>query len=222
VRILHAAWPQRDGYLARALGEAGHVVERADDLASLLLAGDEDYDAVLVETEVAGSLPLERISRATGRAVLVLIVERASAIERTRALRQGADACFARPVQFMELEARLSALARLAHGHSASPNDLALDSASRTARVGDQSVMLPAREFALLDYLAGRPGELASAEQILEQLWGSDSDGGAERVRTTVARLRARLAQAFGAPLIVSVRGHGYRLEAKMKLSSSV
>jgi DNA-binding response OmpR family regulator len=221
VRILHAAWPHREGYLANALVEAGHVVEATEDLASLLLAGDEDYDAVLVEADVPGDLPLERIVRATGRAVLVLIVERASAIERTRALRQGADACFARPVQFMELEARLAALVRLAHGRSATPNDLALDPASRTARMGDQSVMLSAREFALLDYLAGRGGEPASAEQILEQLWGGDSDGGAERVRTTVARLRARLAEAFGAPLIVSVRGHGYRLQAKMKLSSS-
>ncbi|RAK60550.1 hypothetical protein DJ021_12420 [Phenylobacterium hankyongense] len=222
MRVLHAGLPRGDGYLAHALVEAGHVVETAPDLPDLLLscAGGE-YDVVLVEVAQPDQALARRIAAAGGGA-LALVVDTATAAERTRLLRAGADACFLRPVQFIELEARLSALVGLGRRHAAAPPQaLALDPAARTARMGGRSLMLPMRDYALLDYLLGRAGEVVGAEQILEHVWGEVGDSGADRVRTAVARLRARLAAAFGAPMIATVRGHGYRLETNMKLYSS-
>jgi two-component system OmpR family response regulator len=223
VRVLHAGLPRGDGYLARALVEAGHVVETARDLADLLLscAGGE-YDVVLIEVARPDQAPVRRIAAAAGGGAVALVVDTATAAERTRLLREGADACFLRPVQFMELEARLSALVGLGRRRAAQPpQGLTLDPAARMARMGGRSLMLPMRDYALLDYLLAHAGEVVGAEQILEHVWGEVGDRGADRVRTAVARLRARLASAFGAPMIATVRGHGYRLEANMKLYSS-
>lgn len=220
MRILYAAIPMRDGYLPRALQEAGHVVETAADVAELLLMAGTGFDAALVESPTLVALPVARIAAAGRPASLVLVVDRAGVSERTQALRDGADACFVRPVQFMELEARLSALVRLGHGRGADES-LTLDGPSRTARVDGRRVILSAREFAVLDYLAAHAGEVVSVEQVAAHVWGEAEEAGAERLRSTVARLRGRLSEALGRPLVATVRGHGYRLDPNMKQSSS-
>jgi DNA-binding response OmpR family regulator len=222
LRLLHAAVPAADPYLAKAFAEAGHVVEPVRDVADLLLAAAEgDYDALLIEVAAPSDLPVRRIAAAAGQAVVVLVADRGAPSELAKVLREGADACFVRPVHFMELEARLSALARLGPRAGAAPEALGLDPASRSVRVGGRSLALSMREYALLDYLAGRAGEVVAAEQILEHVWGEAAQSGPERVRTVIARLRGRLRATFGDDPIATVRGHGYRLDRKMKLSSS-
>ena len=222
MRLLHAAVPAADSYLAKAFTEAGHLVEPVRDVADLLLAAAEgDYDALLIEVAAPADLPVRRIAAAAGQAVVVMVADRGAPSELAKVLREGADACFVRPVHFMELEARLSALARLGPRADAGPEALALDPASRSARAGGRSLPLSMREYALLDYLAGRAGEVVAAEQILEHVWGDAAQSGPERVRTVIARLRRRLRAAFGDDPIATVRGHGYRLNRKMKLSSS-
>lgn len=222
MRVLLGSLGAPDAYLAKALGEAGHVVETASDLAELMLAADgEDYDAVLVEAAGLADVQIPPLAAAAGRGLLVLLVDAATPPEAARALRAGADACFVRPLRFMELEARLLALARLRQAQPAAmPQTLALDPGSRTARAGGRSLALSMREYALLDHLAARAGEAVGADQILEHVWGQGY-AGPDRVRTGVARLRAKLRAAFGQDMIDTVRGHGYRLDAKMKLISS-
>ena len=210
-----------DGYLAKALGEAGHVVEAASDLADLVLAADgQDYDAVLLVASGLAQAPIPALAAAAGRGLLVLVVDSATPAEAAQALRAGADACFVRPLRFMELEARLLALARLRPAQPTAAETLALDPVSRTARAGGRSLTLSMREYALLAHLASRAGEAVGADQILEHVWGQGY-AGPDRVRTSVARLRAKLRAAFGRDMIDTVRGHGYRLDAKMKLFSS-
>ncbi|MFT4252508.1 MAG: hypothetical protein QM608_08495, partial [Caulobacter sp.] len=114
MRLLHASHRPRDLYLARALIQAGHVVETLsslDDAASA--SAGEDYDAVLLEAAAPADAPLAALSRRGERALLVLIVDEATPAARAAALRAGADACLIRPVHVVELEARLAALARL-------------------------------------------------------------------------------------------------------------
>ena len=220
MRLLHAAHAPGRAYLARALAEAGHVVDRAGDLTEVLLvAPTADYDGLLIEVADLAQAPVRRLAQAAGRGVLVIVADHAETATRTAALRAGADACFVRPVHFMELEARLSALVRLGPGGAASP--FALDPATRTASFADRSLVLPAQEFRLLDYMARHAGEVVSASQILEQVWGERGDPKPELVRTAVARLRARLIEAFDRPFLVTLRGHGYRLDANMTGFSS-
>lgn len=221
MRLLHVARRPGETYLAQALIEAGHVVETAADVGeALLVAQTGGYDGLLVETADLAFVPIERLVRAAAGSVLVIVVDQANSKARTRALRAGADACFTRPVHFMELEARLSALVRLAPGSStASP--LVLDPATRMARFADRDVMLQASEYRLLDYMVRHAGEVITAAQILEQVWGETGDPKPELVRTSVARLRARLVETFGQPFVVTLRGHGYRLDANMTGFSS-
>lgn len=221
MRLLHVARRPGEAYLAQALAQAGHVVESAADLSEALLdAPAGAYDGLLVEVADLAEVPIARLVRAAEGGVLVLIADHAEPAARTRALRDGADACFVRPVHFMELEARLAALVRLTPG-GAIDGPFALDPATRTAHFADRGLVLPASEFRLLDYMTRHAGEVVSAAQILEQVWGETGDPKPELVRTAMARLRARLVEAFGQPFLVTLRGHGYRLDANMTGFSS-
>jgi two-component system OmpR family response regulator len=197
------------------------VVETAADIGeALLIAPAGAYDGLLVEVVELAEVPVAGLARAAEGGALVLIADQAEPAARTRALWAGADACFVRPVHFMELEARLAALVRLAPG---APTDVpfTLDPATRMARFADRDLMLPSREFRLLDYMARHAGEVVSSARILEQVWGDTGDPKPELVRTTVARLRARLVETFGQPFLITLRGHGYRLDSNMTGFSS-
>lgn len=219
MRLLHVARRVGETYLAQALIEAGHVVETAADVGEALLAAPAGaYDGVLVEVADLSEVPIARLVRPG--AVLVIVADQADPSVRARILRAGADACFTRPVHFMELEARLSALVRLAPGPAVA-SLFVLDPATRTARFADRDVVLPASEYRLLDYMARHAGEVVTVAQILEQVWGEARDPKPELVRTAVARLRARLVESFDQPFLVTLRGHGYRLDANMTGFSS-
>jgi DNA-binding response OmpR family regulator len=224
MRLLHASHRPRDLYLARALIQAGHVVDTLENLGDAATASaGEDYDVVLLEVADVADAPLAALARCAERAILVLIADRASSAARAAALRGGADACLIRPVHVVELEARLAALARLAPtaGGTAARTALRFEAASRTVSLEGCVLTLPSREYALLAYVADHAGEVLSAEQILKHVWGEGDDPRPERVRTAVARLRLKLEAAFGSPLLVTLRGHGYRLDANMTGFSS-
>jgi len=225
VRLLHASHRPRDLYLAKALIQAGHVVETLTSPgdAAVASAGD-DYDAVLLEVADLADAPLAALSRCADRAIVVLIADRAEPAARAAALRAGADACLIRPVHVVELEARLAALARFAPAAApitANGTPLTLNPAARTASLDGQALSLPARDYALLAYMVDHAGEVLSAERILKHVWGESDDPRPERVRMAVARLRQKLEAAFGRPLLETVRGHGYRFGGNMKEVSS-
>ena len=224
MRLLHASHRPRDLYLARALIQAGHVVETLETPgdAAAAVAGD-DYDAVLLEVADLTDAPLAALSRCADRAIVVLIADRAAPADRAAALRAGADACLIRPVHVVELEARLAALARLppAAARAAGRSALSLHPASRTASLDGRALSLPSREYALLAYMADHAAEVLTAEQILKHVWGEGDDPRPERVRMAVARLRQKLEAAFGRPFLITVRGHGYRFDGNMKEVSS-
>lgn len=221
MRLLHASHRPRDHYLARALIQAGHVVETLDALDDAAPASaDGDYDAVLLEVADLADAPLAALTRCADRTLVVLIADRAEPKARAAALRAGADACLIRPVHVVELEARLAALARLAPVPAAA-TPLDLNPTARTASLNGRVLHLPAREYALLAYMADHAGQVLTAEQVLKHVWGEGDDPRPERVRTAVGRLRQKLEAAFGRPLLETVRGHGYRLDANMKEVSS-
>ncbi len=222
MRLLHITLRRRDDYLARALVQAGHVVEAASDEAeALLLCADGAFDAVVLEAQDLAHAPLRRLARAAAPAALALVLDEARSAERARALREGADACFVRPVHFREFEARLSALVRLTPHPSAAEtlaaggrSGLILDPVLRTARRAGRVLALTSGEYRLLDYLAARPGEVVEPERLLREVWGEQENPSPAQVRSAVSRLRRKLRDGLGAPLLTTVRGHGYRLEA--------
>jgi DNA-binding response OmpR family regulator len=140
--------------------------------------------------------------------------------ERVAGLRMGADDYMCKPFEFEELLARLEALARRGQSPQISrPThlqvaDVTLDRESMRASRAGETLNLTARELALLELLMSAPGRLFSRERILSSVWGLNEDPLTNVVDVYIRRLRSKIDEGRPVPLIQTMRGLGYRLEA--------
>jgi two-component system OmpR family response regulator len=206
--------------IRRGLEQEGYAVDAVGDGEEALFQATEfDYDAIVLDLMLPGvdGLSVCRSLRSAGRWAPVLVLTARDAVEdRIRGLDAGADDYLVKPFAFGELLARLRALLR--RGPGARPavvevGDVTLDPAShRVVRAG-RAVDLSAREFALLEYLMRRAGEVVTRTQILEHVWDYNYDGLSNVVDVYVGYVRRKLddpAAANGAAFIRTVRGVGY------------
>ncbi len=172
------------------------------------------YDLVLLDLGLPrrDGLSLLRAWRSRGQPVPVLIVTaRDSVSDRVAGLDAGADDYLVKPFDLDELSARVRAVIRRRAGRADSllrVGDLELDTAARRVRVKGQDVALSAREYALLEALADRPGAYLSRAQLEERLYGWDEEIASNAVEVHIHALRRKL----GAGVIRTVRGMGYTL----------
>jgi len=134
--------------------------------------------------------------------------------DRVTGLDAGADDYLVKPFDFSELVARLRALARRGDqgGSVLAVGGLEVDLATHRAWRSGVELQLTAREFSLLRYFMHHPGEVLSAEDLLEHVWDANADPFTSSVRTILSRLRRKLGDP--AP-IVTITGAGYRLEER-------
>ena len=217
-----------DQAIARALraglGARGYAVDtagRADEGAAL--CAEHSYDCLVLDLGLpdADGLVLLRQLRDHGNAVPVLVLTaRGDLAERVAGLDAGADDYLAKPFAFTELLARVRALLR--RGAQALPailrvGDLEIDPARFSVRRGETPVVLTAKEFAILEYLARHVGELVTRSQLLEECWDRNYDGLSNLVDVYVSRLRRKIALP-GRPLLLhTVRGAGFILDAEAR-----
>ena len=224
--------PRIADFLQRGLRAEGHQVQRsANGLEGLAMVQDAarqvqpgDLPSVVVlDLMLPGMNGMEicQTLRASGVGFPVLMLTALSALEdRVAGLRMGADDYLCKPFEFEELLARLEALARRAQplqpGRQAQlvVDDLVLDRSSMRATRGGQALALTARELALLELLMSAPGRLFSRERILASVWGHNEDPLTNVVDVYIRRLRSKIDDGQPVPLIHTVRGLGYRLEA--------
>lgn len=143
---------------------------------------------------------------------LIIITARDAVAQRVAGLDAGADDYLVKPFAFDELLARVRAVSRrndqydttLRHG------DLVLDTAARTVQRGGTSIGLTPREFALLQHFLLHPGDVLSAENILDHVWDANADPFTGSVRVIISRLRRKLGEP---PLIHTIQNAGYRLD---------
>jgi DNA-binding response OmpR family regulator len=184
----------------------------ADALAHVAL---HRYDVVVLDRDLPG-VHGDQVCRAIvaeHSAARVLMLTAASTIsDRVEGLELGADDYLPKPFEFVELVARIRALAR--RSVTAVPpklvrGDLMLDSARRVAFRGERRLPLSPKEFAVLEYLLAADGRVVSAEELLERVWDEAADPFTSTVKTTIGRLRAKL----GEPRVIeTVREAGYRI----------
>jgi two-component system OmpR family response regulator len=207
------------GLLRRGLTEEGLSVDVArsgDD--GLWMARATDYDAIVLDVMLPGTDGLEvcRQLREAGRWAPVLMLTARDAVEdRVSGLDAGADDYLTKPFSFSELLARLRALARrppLERPTVLEVGDLRLDPATRQAWRGESEVDLSAKEFALLETLMRRPGQVLSRFQLLEHCWDYGYENRSNVVDVYVRYLREKIDRPFGRDSIETVRGAGYRL----------
>ena len=208
------------GYIARGLGEAGHVVEVAGDgETGLELAQSEQFDALIVDRMLPRRDGLDVVAtlRGVGDTTPVLILSALGDLdERVRGLRAGGDDYLTKPYAFTELMARLDALARRLHPGQARTRfrvgDLEIDLLSRSVRRAGRSVPLQPREFRLLEYLMRHAGQVVTRTMLLENVWDYHFDPQTNVIDVHVSRLRAKIDRDFDRALLHTVRGAGYMI----------
>ncbi|MFV2092624.1 MAG: winged helix-turn-helix domain-containing protein [Hyphomicrobiales bacterium] len=207
-------------YLAKGLGESGHVAEISHDGEDgLALAREGRFDALIVDRMLPGRDGLAVVSalRDEGDTTPVLILSALDHVdERVKGLQAGGDDYLTKPYAFTELLARIEALARRAQPELAQTRfevaDLSLDLLSREVRRGDKRILLQPREFRLLEFLMRHAGQVVTRTMLLENVWDYHFDPQTNVIDVHVSRLRSKIDKSFDEPLIHTVRGAGYKL----------
>jgi len=211
--------PRLARLVQRGLTEAGHAVDYArDGETALVRLDDTAYDAVLLDVMLPGRDGFDtcrELRRRGAWAPVLMLTARDSVEDRVRGLDCGADDYVVKPFSFAELAARLRALARRAT--TARPTlitvgDLVLDPAALAVAVSGVLVELSAKEFAVLEALMRRPGQVLSRGQLLEHAWDHGYEERSNVIDVYIRYLREKIDRPFGRESIETVRGVGYRL----------
>jgi two-component system OmpR family response regulator len=214
--------PKLAAALARGLRAEGYAVDvAASGDAALCQARVYAYDAVVLDVMHPGPDGVEvcRALRDRGRwSPVLMLTARDGVRDRIRGLDAGADDYLVKPFDFGELVARIRALLR--RGAPERPailvaGELELDPAARRVRQAGRQVELTAREFAVLEYLMRRAGEVVSRADLLEHVWDQHYEGSTNVVDVYVGYLRRKLGEPPDPQLLRTVRGAGYVLQAR-------
>ena len=214
-----------DAKLAHAVGRGlrheGYAVDVVSDGdAALLQAAVYDYDGILLDVMLPGRDGLEVCTELRERgcwAPVLMLTARGQVGDRILGLDVGADDYLAKPFDFGELLARLRALLRRTPGERPvrlEIGDLVVDPAAHRVTRAGTTVELTAREFAVLEFLARHPGQAVTRTRLLEHVWDENYEGSTNIVDVYVGYLRKKLEQPFGTPMIRTIRGVGWTLEA--------
>jgi two-component system, OmpR family, response regulator len=160
-----------------------------------------------------------RALRARDRWVPVLMLTALGEVEdRIRGLDAGADDYLVKPFDFGELLARIRALLRRGPSERPAPievGELRADPLTRVVTWGGQSAELTPREYALLEFMMRRPGQVLTRSQLLEEVWSEEYEGSPNVVDVYVGYVRRKLERPSHSPLIRTVRGAGFVLEPR-------
>lgn len=205
--------------MTKGLQENGYAVDSTDEgEEGLWFALHHDYDVIILDLMLPGrdGLSILKELRATGKQIHVLILTARDTVEdRVKGLDLGADDYLVKPFAFTELLARIRALVRrqyrrknpvLQIGH------VKIDLVAQTVCVRDEIVILTAREYTLLEYLALRTGEVVSRSDIWEHLYEFHDDASSNVVDVYVGYLRKKIEREDCAPILHTIRGRGYQL----------
>jgi two-component system, OmpR family, response regulator len=205
--------------LVALLRTAGHAVDHvASGEDALLVAGDEPYAVIVLDVglpDLDGFAVLAALRRRGERAAVLMLTARDALDDRIRGLDLGADDYLRKPFAPEELEARIRALGRRRGGDpipELTVGALTLNRSTGEARVAGRLLDLRRREWAVLDALATRAGQIVAREALLSEVFGLDQPVGPNAIEVNITRLRAKLAP--DGPEIRTVRGLGYLLDA--------
>lgn len=201
--------------LLRSAGHAVDHVETGED--ALLIAGGEPYSVVVLDVglpDMDGFTVLDRLRRRGDRVPILMLTARDALDDRVRGLDLGTDDYLRKPFDAEELEARIRALGRR-RGGDPTPEivvgSLIINRSSGEARIDGEVLDLRRREWAVLETLASRAGQIVPRETLHAEVFGIDEPVGGNALEVNITRLRAKL--PTDGPVIRTVRGVGYLLD---------
>jgi DNA-binding response OmpR family regulator len=197
----------------------GYAVDLAiDGLEGFRLAQEHPYQVIILDIMLPGMNGYRVCGALRERGVttpILMLTAKSGEYDEAEALDTGADDFLRKPFSYLVLTARIRALMR--RGPSGGPpvvsfGDLVIDPGKRTCRRAGRLISLTAKEFAVLEYLAGQSGQVVSKQDILDQVWDMAYQGDPNIVEVYVSALRRKVDAPFGRHTIGTVRGAGYRL----------
>jgi two-component system OmpR family response regulator len=206
--------------IKRGLVAEGYAVDVAlDGGDGLWRASEYAYDAIVLDLMLPvhnGYEVCAKLREAGNWTPVLILTARDGELDEAEGLDTGADDFLAKPFSFVVLLARLRALIR--RGRRERPSvlragDLALDPAAHRVWRGQRQIDLTPRQFALLEFLMHRAGEVVSKIEILDHVWDFAFDGDPNIVEVYVGQLRRRIDAPFGRAALQTVRLVGYRLD---------
>ena len=208
--------------LQAALSQAGHIVDAVEDgETAQWLTEEKDYDLLILDwmlPQVSG-IDLCREYRNLGNtAPVLMLTAKDTTTDKVNGLDAGADDYIVKPVDVLELLARVRALGRrspLWQGDTLTLADLQLDLATLSLERGQEKIQLSVREFQLMEYLMRHPQQVLSRDRIEQALWSWGSEPESNAVTTLVRRLRQRLEAVGAKDWLETVYGMGYRLSVR-------
>jgi two-component system response regulator ResD len=214
VRELIELYLKKDGF---------EVIHARDGREALRLNGEHRPDLIVLDLMLPGldGWDVCRQIRGNSRVPIVMLSARAEEVDRIVGLELGADDYVVKPFSPRELMARIKAVLR--RGSSAAEDaevlafpNLRIDRVQHRVEVAGEEVHLTPTEFRLLWCLAGRPGRVFSRAELLDRIWGYDSESDARTVDVHIKRLRQKTTVAESKSFsITTVWGLGYKFEAQ-------
>ena len=207
------------GLIRRGLIEKGYAADIASNGEDALwMAGATEYDAIVLDVMLPGIDGFEacrRLREAGVSAPVLMLTARDAVEDRIAGLDTGTDDYLTKPFSFDEFFARLRALTR--RGAIEQPpllevGQLRLDPRSHQAWRNDLEIELSTKEFAILETLMRRAGQVVSRFDLLEHAWDSTYENRSNVIDVYIRYLRQKVDRPFGVRSIETVRGAGYRL----------
>jgi len=207
-------------YVSKGLRQAGYAVDVADDgEEGLWMAETIDYDVVVLDLmlpKLDGLSILERLRSQGNRTHILILTAKDTVEDRVSGLDSGADDYLVKPFAMEELIARVQALARRSYGVKnprINVGDLTVDTSRRVVTCDGRPVDLKPREYALLEYLLMRQGEVVSRTEIEHRIYDERAEPMSNVVDSAVCLLRKKLDSAGSRSLIQTRRGMGYIIQ---------
>lgn len=208
--------------LKKTLEQERYAVDvRYDGDEGYSMATTEPYDVAIIDRMLPGEhdgLAIVRAMRAAKIHTPVLLLTALAGVkDRTEGLDSGADDYLVKPFALEELLARVRALLRRPKEQQStilSAGDLTLNTITYDVKRGETPIQLTGKEFALLEYLLRNQGRPLPKELIIAHVWDYDADILPNTVEVYIKYLRTKVDQPFDQPLIHTIRGFGYKLQA--------
>ncbi len=213
--------PLAAAVLAKGLREHTYAVDVAGDgHAAFEEAIVNDYDLMIVDVLLPGMNGLELCGRLRSSGVtapILMLTARGEPDQRVLGLDAGADDYLAKPYHFPELLARVRALLRRGPALSSQVvevEDLRIDTRARRVERAGHTIQLTTKEYALLEYLARRRGDVVGRADIAEHVWDDSFDPMSNLIEVYIQRLRRKIDDGQDVKLLQTRRGAGYALRA--------
>jgi two-component system OmpR family response regulator len=208
--------------MRRGLAEAGHDCRCAPDgETGLADARQGGFDILIVDRmlpKLDGLSMVEALRREGDQTPVLFLSALGEVNDRVAGLKAGGDDYLVKPYAFSELAARVEALSRRRETGSVQTllrvGDLEMDLIARTVHRQGREIDLQPREFQLLEFLMRHAGQSVTRTMLLEKVWDYHFDPQTNVIDVHVSRLRAKIDKGFDRPMLQTVRGAGYRLDA--------